>query len=151
LASCEVPVPTWATDRLDALKDKATALPPVIETLGLGGLDEWEPGLVRKTWEARPHLLNSDGSVFGGYIAALADQMLAFAAMSVIPGDCVFRTLNLSVSFVRVAKGGIIAIESRVVAQTRRVITTRAEFLREDGALLAEASAQQIVQPLSGS
>ena len=142
---------TWGTDRLNELREGGARLPPVVETLGLGALDSWEPGLVRKVWRSEPHLLNSDGTVFGGYVAALADQVLAFAAMTVLPGDAVFRTLNLSISFVRVAKAGTLLIEGRVTAQTRRIITARAEFRRDDGELVAEASAQQIVQKLTSS
>jgi uncharacterized protein (TIGR00369 family) len=141
-------VSTWATDRLNALAKGKAELPPVVDTLCLGALDHWEPGLVRKSWESRPHLLNADGTLFGGYVAALADQILAFAAMTVLPGDAVFRTLNLSVSFIRVAKAGVLSIEGRVVAQTRAIITTRAEFRREDGVMVAEATAQQMVQPI---
>jgi len=32
-----------------------------------------------KTWSPSPDLANGDGSLFGGYLAALADQALAFA------------------------------------------------------------------------
>jgi uncharacterized protein (TIGR00369 family) len=151
LSTWEGSLSTWATDRLDALLDKEAEFPPVIRTLELGGLDSWEAGLVRKTWTAQPHLLSADGSVFGGYLAALADQVLAFAAMTVLPGNAVFRTLNLSLSFIRVVKGGVLNIEARVVDQTRQIIVTRAEFRREDGALVAEASAQQMVRAISNS
>ena len=140
--------PTWATDRLDALIAGGSALPPVVETLRLGALDAWGPGWIRKSWHSSPELLNSDGSIFGGYLAALADQALAFAAMTVLPGDAIFRTVNLSLSFIRAGKAGSIAIEARVVARTRQLITTRAELRREDGELIAEASAQQIVQQI---
>lgn len=142
---------TWATDRLNVLVSEKPDFPPVVETLCLGGLETWEPGFVRKSWESRPHLLNADGTLFGGYIAALADQILAFATMTVLPGDAVFRTLNLSVSFIRVAKAGVLHIEGRVVAQTKSVITTRAEFRRDDGALVAEATGQQMVQTVSAA
>lgn len=141
---------TWATDRLDAIKS-GTTLPPVVTTLQLGGLDDWGDGWVRKTWHPAPALLNADGSLFGGYIAALADQMLAFAAMTVVPGDSLFRTTNLMVNFVRVGRAAPLAIESRVVATTRRLITVRAEFQRADGELVAEASAQQMIQSFAGA
>ncbi len=40
---------TWATERLDELRDSTEpVLPPLIRSLGLGTLDLWEPGLVRK-------------------------------------------------------------------------------------------------------
>jgi len=138
---------TWATDRLDAIKGGDTPLPPVVQTLKLGGLDDWGEGWVRKTWTPAPELLNSDGSLFGGYIAALADQILALAAMTVAPGDAMFRTSNLKVDFIRVGKAEVLAIEGRVIAKTRGMIHVEADFRRPDGELIARASAQQVVVP----
>lgn len=136
---------TWATERLDALKAGTATPPPVVETLKLGLLDDWGEGWVRKSWRPAPELATADGSLFGGYLAALADQVLAFAAMTVMPGDRLYRTVNLQVNFLKVARDGPLAIEARVVARTRQLITVRAEFRRADGALIADATAQQIV------
>lgn len=136
---------TWATERLDALKAGAATPPPIVETLRLGLLDDWGDGWVRKSWRPTPELATADGSLFGGYLAALADQVLAFAAMTVVPHDRLYRTVNLQLNFLKVGRGGPLAIEARVVAQTRQLITVRAEFRREDGALIAEATAQQIL------
>jgi len=49
-------------------------------------------------------LLNVDGSLFGGYLAALADQALTFAAMTSVPDSMVFRTASIfrETSFLRV-------------------------------------------------
>lgn len=91
--------------------------------------------------------MNVDGSLFGGYVAALADQALAFAAMTVVPPDRVFRTINLNVNFIRVGRAHPLAIEATVVAQTQQMLTVRAALKREDGELIAEASAQQALQP----
>ena len=77
---------TWATSRLNDLLAGAEP-PPVVRTMQLGTLDAWGEGWARKRWEPTPSMLNSDGSLFGGLVAALADQMLAFAAMTVVPGD----------------------------------------------------------------
>ncbi len=141
---------TWATQRLDALTDQKTKLPPVITTLQLGGLDSWSPGHVKKTWTPTPDLLNGDGTMFGGYISALADQILAFAAMTVVPNDAHFRTSNLAVNFIRLSRANLITIEAKVVSQTRQVITTSAEFHRDDGKLFATATATQFLQPIGG-
>ncbi|MBO9710779.1 MAG: PaaI family thioesterase [Caulobacter sp.] len=141
---------TWAADRLDQIKGGQTALPPVVQTLRLGGLDDWGQGWVRKTWTPEPELLNSDGSLFGGYLAALADQILAFAAMTAAPADAMFRTSNLKVDFIRVGKAEVLALEGRVVARTKGMIHVEADFRRPDGELIARASAQQIVVPFGG-
>jgi acyl-coenzyme A thioesterase PaaI-like protein len=64
---------SWASERLAALKAGTVELMPVVKTLQLGGLHDWASGWVRKVWEPRPELLQSDGTMFGGYLAALAD------------------------------------------------------------------------------
>jgi uncharacterized protein (TIGR00369 family) len=136
---------TWATDRLDALKAGTATPPPIVQTLKLGLIDDWGEGWVRKSWHPAPELLTVDGSLFGGYLAALADQVLAFAAMTVVPHDRLYRTVNLQMNFVKVGRSAPLMIEARVVAQTRQLITARAEFRREDGALIADCTAQQIL------
>ncbi|MEQ1811862.1 MAG: PaaI family thioesterase [Terricaulis sp.] len=115
------------------------------ETLKLGLLDDWGEGWVRKSWCPDPALATADGSLFGGYLAALADQVLAFATMTVLPHDRVYRTLNLQVNFLRVGREHPLTIKARVVAHTKQLITVRAEFLSDEGALIAEASAQQLL------
>ncbi|MBX3481303.1 MAG: PaaI family thioesterase [Caulobacter sp.] len=140
---------TWATNRLDALLAGEAAPPPVVETLGLGLLDAWEPGRIRKRWTPDAALANGDGSMFGGYLAALADQALAFAAMTVVPADSGFRTLNLQMNFIRVSRMVPLLIEARVIDQTRQIIAVRADIRREDETLIAEATAQQFLQPFA--
>lgn len=136
---------TWATERLDALKAGAVEPPPLVGRLGLGFLDDWGAGWVKKTWTPEPDLLHQDGSMFGGYIAALADQMFAFAAMSVVPDGSAFRTVNLSVQFFRIARNEPVVIEARVVAQTKQLISVEAEFRTSGDRLIAKASAQQVI------
>jgi uncharacterized protein (TIGR00369 family) len=138
----------WAGERLDALKAGTVELMPVVKTLRLGALDDWRPGWVRKVWEPIPELLQSDGTMFGGYLAALADQTLAFATMSVLPDDQFFRTVGLSVQFFRGSRNERITIEARVVAQSRQLIAAEAEFRNPSGDLIAKATAQQVLLPI---
>ena len=138
---------TWATERLDALKAGDTNVPPVVTTLRLGTLDDWGPGWVRKVWNPEPEILNRDGSMFGGHLAALADQIMAFAALTVIPEENYFRTINLQMTFAKVGRAHPLTIEGRVTATTRQLINVEADFRRDDGALIARAAAQQILTP----
>lgn len=139
---------TWATERLEAIRSGAGALPPIVEQLRLGRLDAWGEGWVRKTWAPHPSLDTADGSLFGGYIAALADQALAFAAMTVIPDDRLYRTTQLQVSFLRVGRNAPVEISAQVIAVTRQMISVRASFVQSGDRLIAEASAQQIILPM---
>jgi uncharacterized protein (TIGR00369 family) len=142
---------SWATDRLDALKAGKAEPPPVVRTLQLGLLDDWSEGRAVKHWQPSEDVLNGDGSMFGGYIAALADQMLGFAAMTVVPEGSAFRTINLSVQFIRIARAHPLLIEAQVVSATKSLIAVEATFLREDGELIARANAQQMVVPFSAN
>ena len=140
---------TWATDRLDALIAGVAEPPTVVAVLRLGLLEAWGEGWARKRWEPQPELMNADGSVFGGYLAALADQMLAFAAMTVIEAPSAFRTTDLQVRFFKLGRADPLLIEGRVVARSRQLISVEVEFRREDGELLAKATGQQFVTPYS--
>lgn len=142
---------TWATDRLDLIVSGKAQPPPVVRTLKLGLLDAWGEGWIRKVWRPSPELENGDGTMFGGYLAALADQALAFASMTVVGETQAYRTINLQLNFVRVTRMVPLNIEARVVAVTKQVITVRAEFRREDGKLVAEATAQQFLMPFPGT
>ena len=89
------------------------------------------------------------GLIAQGLIAQpLADQVLSFVTMTVVPDGMLYRTTNLHVNFLRVVRTQPLKIEARVVAQTRQMITVRAEFRRQDGELIAEASAQQFLMTL---
>ncbi len=140
---------TFATDHLDRLVARKAEAVPVVRTMELGLLDAWRPGFAAKRWVPEPHLLNADGSMFGGYLAALADQVMAFAAMTVVPDGGMFRTINLAIQFLRVGRAHPLLVEGRVTAQTRSLITVEADFFREDDrALIARATAQQILTPV---
>ena len=138
-----------ATDYLDRLVARAVQGVPVVRTMRLGLLDSYRPGFATKRWEPADDLLNADGSMFGGYLAALADQVAAFAAMTVVPDGFAFRTINLALQFVRVGRADALNVEGRVVAQTKSLITVEVELLKDaDRSLVAKAQAQQMVVPL---
>lgn len=138
---------TWAMDRLDALIAGEAEPPPVVKQLKLGLVDAWGEGWARKRWEPCAEVVNGDGSLFGGYLAALADQMLAFAAMTVIEQPCAFRTTDLQVRFFKVGRAHPLLIEGRVTARSRSLIWAEVDLRHENGELIARASGQQFVTP----
>ncbi|WP_312164762.1 PaaI family thioesterase [Phenylobacterium sp.] len=139
---------TFWTDQLDLITARKNNPPPVVNTLKLGLCEEWGPGWVRKRWEPDPSILNSDGSLFGGYLAALGDQILSFTAMTVMPDGASYRTVNLQMQFVKVGRAHPLLIEGRVTAASKRLVTVEADFRREDGELIARVNGQQIVLPV---
>ena len=136
---------TWATDRLDALKAGTGTPPPIVQTLKLGLIDDWGRGLgaeilepVRGTRHRRRLAVRRLSGGAGRPSLGLRDYDGRSARSPISdrkPAD-------------ELPKGGPqppLVIEARVVAQTRQLITVRADFRRDDGTLIADSTAQQIV------
>ncbi|MBO6688513.1 MAG: PaaI family thioesterase [Henriciella sp.] len=114
------------------------------ETLQLGLIDDWGDGWVRKSWTPKPELLQTDETMFGGYISALYDQIFAFATMTVIGEHEAYRTSNLNVSFLSLSRNEKVAMDARVVSRSRQLITLEGKMLGENGKVRSIATAQQI-------
>lgn len=136
---------TWATDLLEKMKQGTHEIPPLVQTLQLGLLEDWGDGWVRKTWRHTPELLHNDGSMFGGYIGALFDQVFSFSAMTVVAEDEMFRTTNLSINFVSLSRSEDLVLDARVIARSRRLITLEGKLSTLGGKIRSTATAQQMV------
>ncbi len=107
----------------------------------------WEPGRVSTTWHVEPELLTPWGAVFGGYLAALADEFAGLAALSVLEDGEMFATADFRLSPMRAVREGDVAIDARVVHRGRSTIHVEVEFRRADDVLAAKASAIQVLTP----
>src|SRR5215470_13164458 len=82
--------------------------PPCVQTLNLPRPQGWLPGRVWTHWPVDPKVFHAGGAVFGGFLAALADQVLGLVTMSVLEDGEAFTTSDLRVSFFRpVARGSL--------------------------------------------
>lgn len=135
-------MPVWQ-DLLDGYVNGTTPEPLVNTKLGLGTLDEWSPGYVAKSWLVSRDLFHGN-ALFGGYIAALADQMLGLAAMTVLKDDQFIGTTQMSINYLAPVQGGDLRIEGRVVQQRGKSIYCECCFYVAE-ALVAKASATQVV------
>lgn len=144
---------TWATDLLDKMKQRTHKAPPLVQTLKLGLLEDWGDGWVRKTWQHQAELLHQDGSMFGGYAAALFDQTFAFTAMTVLADDEYIRTTNLNVNFISLSRSEDIILEAKVVSRSRRLLTVEGKLMATNRTIRSTATAQQMIlkRPMSQS
>jgi uncharacterized protein (TIGR00369 family) len=111
----------------------------------------WEAGVIRRRWNLGPWALNLDGAVFGGLIAALADQMTSFAAFTILADDEAARTASLQVDYFRPVVGAYVEVEARVVNRSRRLIHTETQIKRDDGKVAAHARAVIAIVPSNRS
>lgn len=120
---------------------------PHLRALRLPMLDGWESGRAWTTWEVESDFLTpAAGSLFGGYIAALADQLLACATFTVLADAESFATSEVHVHFLRPVMAGTVEIEGRVVSRTRRLVYCEVTLTDSDGEILARGGATQIVR-----
>lgn len=119
---------------------------PHLAALRLPMLDGWEPGRVWARWSVERDFLTPVGpSLFGGYVAALADHLLACAAFTVLADHETCATCELHVHFLRPVQGGRLDIEARVVSRSRRTAYCEATIADGNGRLMARAGATQMV------
>ena len=131
--------------RLDAVVAGTGNRTAYAEALRLPRPTGWEPGRVWTVWEVDPAFLTPWGGVFGGYLAALADESAGLAALSVLEPGETFATNDLRISPLRAVRGGTVTIESRVLHRGRSTIFVEIEFRSEDDLLLVKGSAIQML------
>ena len=128
---------------LDGYIDGSVPEPLPNQKLGLGTLDNWKPGFVSKTWTVDSELFHGR-ALFGGYIAALADQVLGLAAMTVLEDGTFFGTTNMSINYLAPVTGGELTVRGEVVKTQSKSIFVECSFFVEER-LVAKASATQVI------
>ena len=131
--------------RLDMIVEGKVEKPEVVTLMRLPDIDAWAPGKIETHWQVDEAFFSTGGSLFGGYIASLADQVLSHTTFTVLDGDKFFRTISLDVEFYKPIKKGILNITGVVVHESRTRVHCQASF-EQKGKLMAQAKGiQQLV------
>ena len=123
--------------------DTSETAPPHVRALAFDrsiALKKWEDAAVWVRWQAEPQFSNGSGSLFGGYICAVADAVADFAMMTSHPDDQVHATTDLRIAFFRPVLPGAIDVVGRVITRNRYSAYVEVEFRDGDGKLCAKAS-----------
>lgn len=136
-------------DMLEALNAGRDTPPQMIRTLKLdiwaGKFTQIAQGSIAVFWDVDPAYANPDGSIYGGWISAMADNLLYLAATTVMAERENASTSDLQLIFMRPIKEGRIRIEAKVVERSRSTILCDCLFYLPDGRLAVRATAQQSV------
>jgi uncharacterized protein (TIGR00369 family) len=89
-------------------------------------------------------MLNPRGMVQGGIVAAMLDDTMAPALISMTGGKLLPSSIDLNVSFIRPVKPGRVVGKGRVVNRGRTVMFLEAELFDTEGRLLARATSSAI-------
>lgn len=143
-------MPNWPR-LLDEMVARTAELPPHVGILRIPLIEGWEPGRVWCTWKVDPELLSPEGSLFGGHLAAVSDEMLGMATGSILAEGEGFSTSDIRVHYFRPVRGGELKIAASVLHRGRSSVHVEATFTDADGELVAKAGATQIIRrPASG-
>lgn len=129
----------------DVVAGKAP-LPPAAKLLGWKALHV-EPGHVRVEYTAREDFYNPVGSVQGGMLAAMLDETMGPAAVTLMGPNEITTTLEMKISFIRPATAGKLVAEGRVVHKGRSVVFMEGSLSTEDESLVATATATARIVP----
>lgn len=138
---------TIYTDYLDKLVEGKAELPLMAKKMDLGGITTWAVGYAEKEINISSDWF-SGASLFGGYIASLADQTMFFASASKMASDEVLSTSELHVKYYKPIKEGQLTIKATVIDVSEQHQNVEAE-LYCGSALMAKAFATQIIKKIT--
>lgn len=95
-------------------------------------------------FEVRPEMVNPAGTLHGGYIALMLDEVIGGTTMIVSNGKF-YATINLSIDFLNPAQvGDVVTVRSHIQRKGRRLWNVQGEVIRADGKIVARATANLI-------
>lgn len=123
--------------------------PPVATLLGWELLAE-DPanGTIEIAFHPDARMLNPRGTVQGGIVAAMLDDTMGPALVSMTGGAIMPSSVDLNVSFLRPVQPGRVIGRGRVVKLGKAVAFLEAELFDETGTLLARATSSAVPVPV---
>jgi uncharacterized protein (TIGR00369 family) len=133
-------------EMLQAVIDGRLPQPTIAKTLSFW-LVEIGDGFAAFEGEPGPHLLNPMGTVHGGWALTLIDSAAGCACHSLLPPGSSYTTIETKANFSRAIKhdAGRLRVEGRVVSQGRRIMSSQAQLLAQDGRVLAHGTSTIMV------
>lgn len=102
-------------------------------------------------FEATPAMCHSRVIVQGGFITAMVDSAMAYAAMGAYQGRVAVPTLEIKVSFLKAGKPGPMTSRARAVRLGRTVGFLEAELFQHDDLIATSSSTVRIIVTDSGA
>ena len=109
--------------------------------LGWELIDQWpDEGRIELAFLATASMLNPRGTVQGGFVAAMLDDTMGPALVTMTAGGEVPITMDMNVSFLRPVMPGRVVGRGRVISRSRTSAFLEAELFDTAGLLLARAT-----------
>lgn len=114
--------------------------PPFVALFGMSDLHAKE-GYFQVSAPSSPWFTSPAGTVYGGFLAYLADNVISGAMNTVIEPGSTFAALDLKVSFLRpvMPDGRRLTATANVVHRGRTLLVAESEIVNEDGKVVVKA------------
>lgn len=89
-------------------------------------------GYAQLGFDVKPYHKQQFGVVHGGAIATLADHCGWYAAVSVLDKGLSAVTIEISINYLKPARGDVLKAEARVINQSKRTVFTTIEIFSKD-------------------
>ena len=123
--------------------------PPVAILLGWELIaEDSAAGTIEVAFHPDARMLNPRGTVQGGMVAAMLDDTMGPALVSMTGGAIMPSSVDLNVSFLRPVHPGRVVGRGRVVRLGKAIAFLEAELFDEAGTLLARATSSAIPVPV---
>lgn len=124
--------------------DNMTA-PPASQLLGWELISvQPDKGEIEIAFHPDERMLNPRGTVQGGFVAAMLDDTMGPALVSLSGGKVVPSSVDMNVSFLKPVMPGRVIGKGRVLNLGKRVAFLEAELFDEAGTLLARATSSAV-------
>ncbi|MEX0992574.1 MAG: hotdog fold thioesterase [Solirubrobacterales bacterium] len=133
-------------DFIELVSSKVGEISDATRVLGSWPLGA-SPGSARVEFHARGEFLNPAGAVQGGFLAAMLDDTMGPAALTLLDSGQIVPTLELKTSFLRPVGPGLLIGEARVVHKGRSVVFTEATLTDAHGVIVAHATGTARIVP----
>lgn len=115
--------------------------PPCAELLGWELIDQFpDEGRIEIAFHPTAQMLNPRGTVQGGFVAAMLDDTMGPALVTMSGGTEVPVSADINVSFIKPVLPGRVIGKGRVVSRGKLIAYLEAELFDESGTLLARAT-----------
>ena len=115
--------------------------PPAAITLGWELIAEYpDEGRIEIAFHPNETMLNPRGTVQGGFVAAMLDDSMGPALVSMSGGTQIPATIDMQVSFIAPVYPGRVIGKGRVVSAGKSIAHLEAELFDSEGNMLARAT-----------
>ncbi|MEP3227245.1 MAG: PaaI family thioesterase [Parasphingorhabdus sp.] len=141
----------WGTELVESLKQEdilGFKRPPCSEAVNAVILEaDKETGTVRMRFDAPQAFTSPRGTIQGGFVAAMVDEVIGIPVLVQSGGENAPLTLDLSVTYIEPVLPGRVYGEAQLVRLGRTIAFLEAQLYDETGALLVKATSTAKVGP----